>query len=65
MLRSIASTSRLARTIPVRSTAIAGSPGLMARFSTSSHRGQASEAPKQPKMIKLHVNGKEVEVEQG
>ncbi|KAL4400019.1 hypothetical protein ACI68E_002932 [Malassezia pachydermatis] len=36
-----------------------------ATFSTSSARRQAALAPDPPKMIKLTVNGKEVEVEQG
>ncbi|KDN52979.1 putative NADH dehydrogenase 78K chain precursor [Tilletiaria anomala UBC 951] len=37
----------------------------MARFSTSCTRAQASPAPEQPKMVKLTVDGKEVEVVQG
>ncbi|WFD29303.1 hypothetical protein MSPP1_000310 [Malassezia sp. CBS 17886] len=36
-----------------------------AAFSTSGARGQASPAPEPPKMVKLAINGKEVEVEQG
>ncbi len=36
-----------------------------ASMSTSAARRQASPAPEQPKMIKLTIDGKEVEVVQG
>lgn len=36
-----------------------------AQLSTSAARRQAMPAPEPPKMVKLTINGKEVEVEQG
>lgn len=67
MLRSVASTSRMTRgSMASVRPSIANASKATRCLSTSVMRKQASEAPKPPpKMIKLHVNGKEVEVEQG
>ena len=59
----------LSRALPQNALrrAAASSSGSAAHraLSTSASRRQASPAPEQPKMIKLTVNGKEVEVVQG
>lgn len=57
--------SRLAPTAVPRSTQVAAAATASRGFATSSAAAQASEAPQQPKMIKLTVDGKEVEVVQG
>lgn len=63
MLRASTSASAARASLRARSPLTSRST---AAFSTSAIARQASEAPQQPKkMIKLHVNGKEVEVEQG
>lgn len=62
---------RAATTMP-RSRITAGSSSKTsaailraAAFSTTTARRQATPAPEPPKMVKLTVDGKEVEVEQG
>lgn len=69
MLRSVASSSRVARVagmhVPQQPLATKAQLSSIRALSSSSSRRQASEAPQQPKMIKLHINGKEIEVEQG
>lgn len=65
MLRSAASSSRMAINSPCAS-ALRSTSALSARgLASSASRFQASEVKPPPKMIKLTVDGKEVEVEQG
>lgn len=62
MLRSLAASSSAARIAAMPRSAVA-STSRAAGFATSASVRQAAPAP--PKMIKLTVDGKEVEVEQG
>ncbi|SPO32697.1 probable NADH dehydrogenase (ubiquinone) 78K chain precursor [Ustilago trichophora] len=58
MLRSLAASSSAVRLAPRGSVAARS-------FATSASRRQATPAPAPPKMVKLTINGKEIEVEQG
>ncbi|SPO30338.1 probable NADH dehydrogenase (ubiquinone) 78K chain precursor [Ustilago trichophora] len=58
MLRSLAASSSAVRLAPRGSVAARS-------FATSASRSQATPAPAPPKMVKLTINGKEIEVEQG
>ena len=62
MRRSLPIAARLPAASATRRHVLAATA---AKFSTSTATKQASEAPKQPKMVKLTINGKEIEVEQG
>lgn len=64
MLRSLAASSSAVRLAP-RGGVANRLPATTASFATSASRRQATPAPAPPKMIKLTINGKEVEVEQG
>lgn len=63
MLRSLAASSSAVRLAP-RGVA-ARVPASTAGIATSASRRQATPAPAPPKMVKLTINGKEIEVEQG
>jgi NADH dehydrogenase (ubiquinone) Fe-S protein 1 len=65
MLRSLAASSSAARVAQRGANAAARLPATTATFATSASRLQATPAPAPPKMVKLTINGKEVEVEQG
>ncbi|TKY90355.1 hypothetical protein EX895_000353 [Sporisorium graminicola] len=65
MLRSLAASSSAVRLAPRGGIAAARVPATSASFATSASRRQATPAPAPPKMIKLTINGKEIEVEQG
>lgn len=64
MLRSLTASSSAARLAP-RGGVAARVPASTASFATSASRLQATPAPAPPKMVKLTINGKEIEVEQG
>ncbi|PWY97838.1 putative NADH dehydrogenase 78K chain precursor [Testicularia cyperi] len=63
MLRSLAASTSASRLAP-RGVA-SRLPAATASLSTSATARQATPAPAPPKMVKLHINGKEIEVEQG
>lgn len=64
MLRSLAASSSAVRLSP-RGGMAARLPATSASFATSALQRQATPAPAPPKMVKLTINGKEIEVEQG
>ncbi|KAJ1018116.1 hypothetical protein NDA16_004983 [Ustilago loliicola] len=64
MLRSLAASSSAVHLAP-RGGVAARVPASTASFATSASRRQATPAPALPKMVKLTINGKEIEVEQG
>ncbi|CDR99008.1 probable NADH dehydrogenase (ubiquinone) 78K chain precursor [Sporisorium scitamineum] len=64
MLRSLAASSSAVRLAP-RGGVAARLPASSASFATAASRRQATPAPAPPKMVKLTINGKEIEVEQG